>query len=172
MNRLLTLFVLLAVALSGCATVRLTDPKSGVQVSYIAGSHNAVEFVHAMDERPYELASEAIDNGMSTSLAREGDGDVRFSAGYGYSGYGSSGSVGGYAAPNTGFIPGQGFVTGPPVSTLPPLATSVVVTGVPQTQATGQAIVPCPTDRLPQSVPEQAACAAAGVRSLTQNRTK
>ncbi len=101
---------------------------------------------------------------MNTSLVREADGDVRFSSGYGYT-YSTGGSVGGYAPPNTGFIPGQGFVTGPPQSGLPPLAT--MVAGVPQT---GQGIVPCPMDRHPATVPEQAACAASGVESLTRNR--
>lgn len=158
-------------ALTGCAHISHQDPQTGLEVTYTGPAGGAVALVHATDPRPYDMADEAMDKGMSTSLSREADGDVRFSAGYGYT-YGAT-SVGGYAAPNTGYIPGQGFVTGPPQSSLPPLATSVVTTGVPTTQpATGGAIVPCPTDRLPQTVAEQSACAAAGVRSLTQNRTK
>ncbi len=157
-------------ALNGCAHMSHKDPESGLEVSYTGPARGAVDLVHATDPRPYDLVEEA--GGMATSLVREADGDVRFSSGYGYTYSTGAISVGGYAPPNTGFIPGQGFVTGPPVSALPPLATTAVPTGVFNTQATGGAIVPCPTDRLPQTVPEQAACAAAGVRSLTQNRTK
>ena len=111
--------------------------------------------------------SEAMDKGMSTSLSRDADGDVRFNAGYGYT---PGGSVGGYAAPNTGFVPGQGFVTGPPTSSLPPLATTVVATGVPQ--AGSQPIVQCPEGRERLTVAEQAACTEAAVDALYRHRTK
>lgn len=152
-------------ALNGCAHMSHKDPESGLEVSYTGPARGAVDLVHATDPRPYDLVEEA--GGMATSLVREADGDVRFSSGYGYTYSTGAISVGGYAPPNTGFIPGQGFVTGPPQSGLPPLAT--MVAGVPQT---GQGIVPCPMDRHPATVPEQAACAASGVESLTRNRTK
>lgn len=165
---------ILLVALTGCATVHHTDPSHGLEVSYTGSAHGAAALIEATDdtdEHAMKLAGEALDKGMSTSVRITSDGDISVGAGYGYT-YGATGSVGGYAPGNTGYIPGQGFVTGPPMSTLPPLATSVVATGVPQSQATGGAIVPCPVDRLPATVAEQSACAAAGVRSLTQNRTK
>ncbi|MBI4435114.1 hypothetical protein HY630_00430 [Candidatus Uhrbacteria bacterium] len=166
------MFLSLIAALTGCATINQVDPKTGYGVTYTGSAHGAAVVLRASDERPYDLASEAMDKGMSPNLGLDADGDVRFQAGYGYSGYGLGGSVGGYAPANTGYIPGQGFVVGPTVSALPPLAVPVVTTGTSSSPVTGQAIVPCPKDRLPQTVPEQAACAAAGVRSLTQNRTK
>lgn len=171
--RYVILFLIAVVALAGCATVHHTDPNHGLEVTYTGPAHGAAALIEATndtDEHALKLAGDAVDKGMSTSV-RITDDSVSISAGYGYV-PGQGGSVGGFAQANTGFIPGQGFVTGPPQSSLPPLATSVVVTGVPNAQATGGAIVPCPTDRLPQTVPEQAACAAAGVKSLTQNRTK
>lgn len=170
MNRFfltLTLFVVF----TGCARMSHKDLESGLEISYTGPTRGAVELVRVADPRAFDLAYKAMDEGMSTSLAREADGDVRFSAGYGYSGYYPGGNVGGYAPANTSWVPGQGFVVGPTMSTLPPLATSVVVTGVPN-QSTGGAIVPCPEDRLPATVAEQAACASRGVKALTQNRTK
>lgn len=161
----------LIAALAGCAHVSHQDLETGLEVEYTGSAHGATAIIEATDPRPYDLAEDAVDKGMSTSLVRDADGDVRFSAGFGYT-YGAT-SVGGYASGNVGYIPGQGFVTSSPISTLPPLATTVVATGVPSTQpATGGAIVPCPTDRPSLNVPEQAACAAAGVRSLTRNLVK
>ena len=163
------LFLIVVATPLGCATLNHQAPRTGLEVTYTGPPRGAAELVHATDPRPFELASQAMDKGMSTSLVREKDGDVRFTAGYGYT-YANGGNVGGYVPPNTGYIPGQGFVVGPPRSTLPPLATSVVTTGAP-TQI-GGAIVPCPKDRLPTTDSEQAACAADGVLSLTRNRTK
>lgn len=157
-------------ALQGCAHISHQDPQTGLEVTYTGPAQGATALIEAVDDRPYDLAETAMDKGMATSLSRDEDG-VRFSAGYGYT-HSAGGSVGGYAAPNTGYIPGQGFVTGPPQSSLPLLATSVVRTGVPTLHAGDQPIVPCPTDRDPTTVPEQAACAAAGVISLSRHRSK
>lgn len=171
----------LVATLAGCAHISHQDPQTGLELNYTGPAHGAVELVRATDERPYDLAEEAVDKGMGTSLVRAADGDVRFNAGYGYAGYISGGNVGGFAQArtNTRYIPGQGFVVDPQVgSTLPVLAMPPVVIGLPpgrQTQGImtgGGAIVPCPTDRLPATVAEQSACAAAGVRSLTQNRIR
>ena len=166
--------LIVLVALTGCAHLSHQDPQTGLEVTYTGSANGAVKLVRATDPRPYDLASKAVDKGMSTSLTRDADGDVRFTAGYGYT-YASGSSFGpggvGYAPANTGYIPGQGFVVGPRQSTLPPLATSVV-TVAPGTQANGGAIVPCPKDRVPATVSEQAACTTDGVLSLTRNRTK
>lgn len=167
--------LVLFAALAGCVTLHHQDPQTGLELTYTGGADGAVELVRATDPRAFDLANKAMDEGMSTSLDREADGDVRFNASYGYSAYNTTGatSVGGYAAPNTVYIDGQGFVTSPPGSTLPQLATTVV-TGVPPTQttATGGAIVPCPTGRSPATDAEQAACAYSGVLSLTANRVR
>ena len=112
-----SIILFLLAALTGCAHISHQDPQTGLEVTYTGSAHGAVALVQATDGRPYDMASEAMDKGMSTSLSRDADGDVRFNAGYGYT---PGGSVGGYAAPNTGFVPGQGFVTGPPTSSLPP----------------------------------------------------
>ncbi|MCR4313970.1 MAG: hypothetical protein NUV84_01845 [Candidatus Uhrbacteria bacterium] len=167
----------LVVALEGCAHISHQDPQTGLELNYTGPAHGAVELVRATDERPYDLASEAMDKGLSTSLARDADGDVRFNAGYGYAGYTSGGNVGGFAPArtNTRYIPGQGFVVDPQVgSTLPALATPPVVTGMPTTQSAtgGGAIVPCPKNRVPATSAEQAACAAEGVLALTQSRVR
>lgn len=166
-------FVLfLLAALTGCAHISHKDPKSGLEVSYTGSARGAVDIVYATDPRAFDLASKAVDKGMPTSLARDADGNVRFNAGYSYDGYYPGGLVGGYAPANTRYIPGHGFVVDPSVSTLPPLPTSVVVTGVPQTQTSGGAIEPCPTDHAPTTTAQQAACAMDGVKSLTRNRTR
>lgn len=170
MNRFLLTLSLLA-SLTGCATLSHQDPKTGLEITYTGSAHGAARLVHATDPRSFDLAEQAMDKGMATSLTRKKNGDVRFSAGYGNVGYYPTGSVGGYAPANTGYIPGQGFVTGPPQSMLPPLATTVVTTGVP-TQSIGGAIVPCPTDRERQTVAEQAACAEEAVDALYRHRTK
>lgn len=161
----------LLATITGCAHIEHQDPQTGLEVTYTGSARGAVDLVHATDPRSYDLASKAMDKDMATSLARDADGDVRFNAGYGYGWY-YDGSVVGYAPGNVGFIPGQSFVTGPQVSTLPPLATSVVATGVPSTQATGGAIVPCPTDRVPTGDAERLACVEDELGSLTRNRTK
>lgn len=177
------LFLIAVATLAGCATLRHQDPQTGLVIEYSGPAHGAAELVHATDSRPFGLAQQAMDNGMSTSLARDADGDVRFNAGYGYSlGYTSGGNVGGFipARTNTRYVPGQGFVVDPQVgSTLPVLATPPVVTQLPpgrQTQVTttsgGQAIVPCPKDRDPRTVAEQAACTSIDVDSLYQHRVK
>ncbi len=162
-----SIILFLLAALTGCAHISHQDPQTGLEVTYTGSAHGAVALVQATDGRPYDMASEAMDKGMSTSLSRDADGDVRFNAGYGYT---PGGSVGGYAAPNTGFVPGQGFVTGPPTSSLPPLATTVVATGVPQ--AGSQPIVQCPEGRERLTVAEQAACTEAAVDALYRHRTK
>lgn len=166
------LFLFLLAALTGCAHISHHDPETGLEVSYTGGAHGAVELVHATDVRSYDLAKHAMDEGMSTSLARDADGDVRFNAGYGYGGYYPGGNVGGYAPGNVGYIPGQGFMVGPSVRTLTPLATTTVVTGVPQSQVTSEAIVPCPVGHAPTTSAEQAACTAAAVLALTESRVK
>lgn len=169
----------LLVALAGCATIKTAAREDGTTVSYVGTAEGAQKVLSATDERPYALADKAmgladkaVDKGMSTSLARDADGDVRFTAGYGYSGYNPGGSVGGYAPGNVGYVPGQGFVVGSRVSSLPPLATTSMVTGVPTTQTSG-AIVPCPPrGQVRRTVAEQAACNEAAIDALYQARTK
>lgn len=162
------LFLVTVATLAGCAHVSHQDLETGLEVTYTGPAKGAVDIVHATDSRPYDMASKAMDKGMTTSLAREADGDVRFNGGYGYT-YGAT-SVGGYAPANTGYVPGQGFVTGPPQSGLPPLATTVV-SGAPQ-GSTSAGLVPCPTDRSPTTSAEQDACTYAGVRVLAKTRSK
>lgn len=181
MNRFFVLTLTLLVALTGCAHISHQDPETGLEVTYSGPTGGAVALVHAIDPRLYDLADEAMNNGMSTSLARDADGDVRFNAGYGYSGYVPGGNVGGFAPArtNTRYIPGQGFVVDPQVgSTLPALATPPVVIGFPpgrQTQGImtgGGAIVPCPIDRRPVTVAEQAACALLTARTALEQSSK
>ncbi|TAL50725.1 hypothetical protein EPN81_01960 [Patescibacteria group bacterium] len=160
------LFMVAVVALAGCTTLHHQDPKTGLEVTYTGPASDAVELVHATDPRPFEMAQQAMEEGMVTSLARDADGDVRFQAGYPYSGYSLGGNVGGYAQGNVGFVPGQGFVVGPPISTLPPLSTQVVV-GV-SAQTGDGAIVPCPKDRKPRTVAEQAACALLSAKTALE----
>ncbi|KKW32631.1 MAG: hypothetical protein UY76_C0021G0002 [Candidatus Uhrbacteria bacterium GW2011_GWA2_52_8d] len=152
------MFVFLSVlaALTGCATVKHVDPETGHGASYIGTAHGAVAVIGAMDRRPYDLASKAMDRGMPTSLVRDADSNVRFSAGYSYSGYVFDDSVGGFAFPTGVYVPGYGVAPIISSNRLPLLAEPSV--SVPQ-PPTGQGIVPCPDGR-PWTVAQQAACAA------------
>jgi hypothetical protein len=154
--------VFLLAALAGCAHISRQDQQTGLELTYTGPAKGAVAIVSATDPRLYDLAQKAMDKGMAPSLIRDADGDVRFSAGYGYPPY-LGGNVGGYAAPNTGFIPGQGFVVGAPQSHLPPLATSVVTTDGSTKQGN---LVVCPEGRSPSGQAEMTACTYAALRLL------
>lgn len=159
------IFMFIAVLMGGCATVQHKDPETGLEVTYTGGVHGAVEVVRATDGRPYDLAETAMDKGMATSLARDTDGDVRFSAGYGYAPGVPGTSPGGYAAPTTGYVPGYGWVSTGQTGGLPPLVGPTTTGQSPVT--TGQGLVPCPRGRPPANVAEQAACAADGIEALS-----
>lgn len=158
---------ILVVALTaGCATMHKSDRETGLEIEYNGSARGASRLIHATDRRPYALASDAMARGMAPHLESEANGNVRFSAGWGYMGYMSGGVVSGFMPPTVAFIPGYGFVPRPVMSALPPLASQqpVVVdaTGV----TSGEEIVPCPRDRAPANVQEQSACNDASIDVL------
>ena len=151
------ILILVALALTGCATVhkQLAD---GTTVAYTGGAQGAVKVLDASNERPYDLASEAMDNGMSTTLQTR---DTRFTAGYGY-GVTNPSAPGGYAPGTVTYVPGQGVVRTRAMETLPPLATTTVVTGIPpgqRQQSLSLTTTGCPEGREPIGTDEIAQCA-------------
>ncbi len=163
---------LLVASLAGCATITSATREDGMSVAFTGTADGAAMLLRATDARPYDLADKAVDKGMTISLERE---DVRFRAGYppsygwtGY-GYGQPGVVGGYPSDgNVVYVPGRGLVpVGPLVGGLPPLARTVAA---PALESGG--IVPCPPDREPRTVAEQAACAALSAERAILEATK
>ncbi|PJE76444.1 hypothetical protein COV05_04540, partial [Candidatus Uhrbacteria bacterium CG10_big_fil_rev_8_21_14_0_10_48_16] len=151
------ILILVALALTGCATVH-KSLEDGTTVTYNGHARGAATVLDASNERPYDLAETAMDNGMATSLQTR---DTRFTAGYGVQGYGST-SVGGYAPGTVTYMPGQGVVRTGAMETLPTLATTTVVTGIPpgqRQQSLSLTTTGCPEGREPIGTDEIAQCA-------------
>lgn len=164
-------FILIVLVLfaTGCATMhRGVDGE--VEASYAGPSARAAAvLVGATDSRPFDMVEDAMDKGMTTSLRRGRDGDVSFSAGYGYSGYGYVGGNIGYAAPDIVSTPGGWYAQTNAGSSLPVLGQRVVGSTPSTTSPAASDLVPCPTDRPVANVAEQAACTSAEHKALVKS---
>ncbi|MFA4846123.1 MAG: hypothetical protein WC654_06220 [Patescibacteria group bacterium] len=162
--------VLVLMTLVSCATVRKpSDPEGPPVVTYVGTAQGAALIIDAQNTRPYDLAESAMEKGMPTTLTKT-DESVNFSAGNSY-GYGVS--PGGYAPADVVSTTGGWYAPTGFQGSLPPLGTTVVTSqsdglaGVP-TDTTANKIVPCPPDRAPATVAEQAACATSDVDRAMQ----
>ena len=149
---------LILVTLVGCATIRKpSDPEDPPVVTYVGTAEGAALLIQAQDTRPYDLAEDAMEKGMTTSLQKTDD-SVSFSAG---SSYQNVQGQGGYAPADVVSTPNGWYAPTGAGSSLPTLGTTVVAS-VP-TDAAGSKIVECPKAREPETVAEQAAFADAEV---------
>lgn len=147
------ILILIAMTLTGCATVHKTL-EDGTTVTYNGHARGAATVLDAANERPYDLADTAMDKGMNTSLQTR---DTRFTAGYGVP---NSSASGGYAPGTVTYVPGQGVVRTGAMESLPTLATTTVVTGIPPSQSLAlPATTGCPEGREPIGTDEVARCA-------------
>lgn len=151
------LVVLVVSTLSGCATMNLL-PDGELRASYAGPSASAAgHLARAVDGRPYSLAGQAMENGLSPSL-RMSDHGVVFNvhaSGFYYDPMG-------YALPDIVSVDGWYARTG--AGHVLPRLGETVVADMPFDDIDVQSgIVVCPKDRIRRTVAEQAACAEADI---------
>lgn len=169
----MSLILILVSCLAVRANVVGDNPGDEIQVRGVTtarGAERVVSTVDNTDEEALEMGNHAIEHGMSTTVVTDDGNQV--SAGYGF-GFGAApaGTVPYRRADGTVVYVPQGNLLGANPNAVQSVPSGRAVTthpGAKAHQSYSDEVVPCPTDRLPETLEERVSCNEQGIYDIDE----